>query len=452
MLGWTATFTILLYTSLASFTLLLNHRAMRRELSLTLYAEAEAVEACVELRGAASCATLEELREPQVGAFGPIWLRIVEGSTVVAETPGTPQIEIAGQAQTASGRLELAVDDLLQSRALFRELVAGVPECAVEAIASTTVIATRQRSLALALLVAGLLVLPIAGAGSAMLTRRAVDPLERLSSSISDLEASHLNVRLTLPGAPLEITRLVDEFNALLVRLDQSVEHMQRLTADASHELRTPLTAMRTGVEVFLRRDRSAAEARSLLEELTLEIDRIQHSIESLLAMTHAQTKSALRASWQEVDLSAEALRAVSSLSRLAESTGSRFELDVEPGLLVHGDPNLLRLLISNLLHNALKFTARGSPVGLTVRRDDPTVRVEVTDYGPGVAEADQPFVFDRFYRPAGAAGDSEGSGLGLSIVRWVAEVHGGEVRLRSHAGQRGAAFEVRLPLLPATA
>jgi signal transduction histidine kinase len=262
---------------------------------------------------------------------------------------------------------------------------------------------------------------------------------------IRALQPHQLHGRLGSPdGAVEEVAVLATSFNAVLARLERSVETMRRFTADASHEIRNPLSVLRTGIEVALRRERPTGEYRALLTENLQEIDRLQSILEGLLALARVEPGRPPALPETEVDLSALVRETVARFAAATAERGVHVELDVEPGLAVRGDARLLRLVPFNLLDNALKHAPAGSPIAVAARREGPLVLLRVADRGPGVPAADRERIFERYVRLSASSADVGVGGVGLAVVRWVAEAHGGAAKLA--AGDAGATFEVRLP------
>jgi two-component system, OmpR family, sensor histidine kinase MprB len=224
----------------------------------------------------------------------------------------------------------------------------------------------------------------------------------------------------------------------MLEALEGSVRAQRRLVADASHELRTPLTSLRTNIEVLAQGNGLAPPARRrLLADVVAQLEELSVLVGDLVDLAREQ----------EPDLTAEDVRldllvedAVARARRHAPHV--RFEVRTEPALVRATAARLDRAL-ANLLDNAAKWSPSGSVVEVRSSADG---EVEVRDHGPGIAESDLPFVFDRFYRAPAARG-LPGSGLGLAIVRQVAETHGGTVRVENAEG--GARLVLHVPAVP---
>jgi two-component system sensor histidine kinase MprB len=257
---------------------------------------------------------------------------------------------------------------------------------------------------------AALLGLLVSGAALAPV-RRLTETAERVS------ETGDLSERIEVDGRD-ELSRLAGSFNAMLAALEDSNRAQRQLVADASHELRTPLTSLRTNIEV-LAGDRAlpAEERGRLLSDVVEQLGEMTTLIAELIELARAEEQT-LHVEDVRLDLlAADAVeRARRNQPGVAFTT--RFEKSV-----VHGVPGTIERAISNLLDNAAKWSPPGAAVEVEVRDD----RVTVRDHGPGIADEDLPYVFDRFYRARSARG-MPGSGLGLAIVRQVAEAHGGDV------------------------
>jgi signal transduction histidine kinase len=411
---------------------------------LTLKTEAEALAAYVAGSGNFDA---PELREPEETPI-PIWLRILENGSVVAETPGTPRLPPLPEPPGATPVVEVAFLPTRPAYAVVRHQIGGrTPGLRVEAIGSLEPLQRSKHRLATGLILVGLVIIPLAALGGRALSQRALRPIGDLVEAIRGLDPDRRERRLELPDSVVEeVSVLSRAFNVLLGRLEESVERMRRFTADASHEIRNPLSVLRTGLEIALRRDRSVGEYQELLRENLQEIDRLHAVVEGLLLLARDVPGSGLRLASSPLDLG-EVVRATAAFfADSAAESGIRIDARIEPGISVSGDAALLRLVVFNLIDNALKHSPKGEVLQVEVRREGERAVLLVADRGPGVQPADRERVFERFFRGGPASGSGVG-GLGLSVVRWVAEAHGGTARLLD--SERGAAFEVSLPAEP---
>ncbi|HYW43816.1 MAG TPA: ATP-binding protein [Bryobacteraceae bacterium] len=287
--------------------------------------------------------------------------------------------------------------------------------------------------------------LGIAGVGGYLLTTRSLAPLGWMAEQSRRITGSNLETRLDIGNAAEELKVLTASFNELLARLDQSFEGMRRFVADASHELRTPVSVIRGEAEVALFRDRGPAEYRESLAIILDESRRLSRLVDDLLNLARADAGH-FRLQVAEFyfnDLMADCCRSVQTL---AASRNIQVECRGGGDVPFRGDEELLRRLVMNLLDNAIRYTPSGGRVTASLEAEGPDVRIRVSDTGPGIAPEAAAHVFERFYRADKARSREEGGfGLGLSIVKWIAESHNGAVELASRPDE-GSVFTVTLP------
>ena len=301
--------------------------------------------------------------------------------------------------------------------------------------------------LTVGLLLASSLFLLLSGIGSGLLVGRALRPIDRIVSDAEALNLERLDDAILSPHtlSDTEIGHLIAALNRMLTRVSRSVAAQSRFTADASHELRTPLTILRGQFELALSRPRTAAEYQASVEsglEETLRMARIVDSLASLARGEAAGTALhflpvSLAAIAEEVSRAQSAFAAEKRVHLTFEANGVN--------AVVRGDADALRRMVQNLVENAVAYTPPGGTVTVTVSEDTAHCRLSVADTGVGIAPADLPLVFDRFFRADPARANTGGSGLGLSIVRSIAESHGGTVSAESKLGA-GSTFTVTLP------
>ncbi|HVW01695.1 MAG TPA: ATP-binding protein, partial [Planctomycetaceae bacterium] len=289
----------------------------------------------------------------------------------------------------------------------------------------------------------GLLFLAISAAGGWLLARQAVRPIAVSIQTAQRLDPADLTERLPRTGVGDELDQLADTINGMLDRLATYHSQIVRFTADASHELRSPLAAMRAAIEVSLHQTRSAAEYREFLESLAEQCDRLTDLSNSLLLLARADAGE-LQVQTQPVELRKLVSEMVELYQPLGEERGVHVKLPEGVSATVAGDPALLQRLISNLLDNAIKFADRGSAVTVSLLSSDNTTVLRVHNRGPCIGPEQLPHVFERFFQ-ADASRSSGGSGLGLSICKWIAEAHHGQIQIRSDAG--GTEVQVVLPM-----
>lgn len=264
-------------------------------------------------------------------------------------------------------------------------------------------------------------------------------PLRRVTTAIGERRADSLQ---PLPAAdlPREIRPLVEELNDLLRRLGQALESQRKFVADAAHELRTPLTAVRLQSQL-LERAAGEEDRQQALQQIRASVDRAAHLVQQLLTLARLAPEAT--AAPATVDVGALASEVVAEYAPLALRAGLDLGLAECAPAAVAGEAESLRVMLGNLVDNALRYTPRGGQIDVSVAAGA-EVTVTVTDSGPGIPAADRERVFDRFYRRLGSGVD--GSGLGLAIVREVVARHGGSVTLGEPEAGSGLRVEVRLP------
>ncbi len=299
---------------------------------------------------------------------------------------------------------------------------------------------------------------------------RGIKPLNELQQRIRHRESHDLSP-INEREVPEEVSPLVRAINDLLMRLDRSLVTQKHFLADAAHQLKTPLAGLRTQAELAQREidagERDPQALKKSLQQIARSSQRAARMVNQLLAMARAEDASQLQ-SYQDVNLARVATEAVRDF--VPRALEKRIDLGYEgpntgahhpQGLMVHGQPVLLRELVRNLVDNALQYTPEGGTVTVRVV-DDPfgqVVVLQVEDSGPGIPPAERDKVFQPFYRALGT--NVDGSGLGLAIVREIAQQHHAEItledaNLRHRAGMLvdhgggafgpGARFTVRFP------
>ena len=290
------------------------------------------------------------------------------------------------------------------------------------------------------------LALALAGGGGWFLAHRALLPVDRMTQAARTIGAGRLSARIELTGANDELDRLAETLNEMLTRLEAAFTEMRQFTADASHELQTPLTILRGEIEITLRSTRSPEEYVDVMRSALEEIERISLLVEGLLLLARSDA-GVLKMDCKPLDLMTLLEDVLGQLSPLARAKAVALTLgDIEP-LEVSGDLVHLRRLLLNLVDNAIKYTAPGGTVKVSIGRSHEWAHLIVSDTGIGIPLSEQQKVFQRFYRsPQARAGAQGGSGLGLAIAKSIAEAHGGKMELESEPG-RGSTFRVYLPL-----
>jgi len=277
----------------------------------------------------------------------------------------------------------------------------------------------------------------------------ALRPLVLVAAAARAIDVRTLAKRVPLRGVSDELEDVARALNDALARLEHSVGEMRQFSAALAHELRTPLTAMRGEMELALRALPANHSLRASLASQIEEIDTLRSLIDSILTLARAEAGQ-IPLAFTPIDIAALAASLVDQLSPVAEARQIALHGDWQDAVFVEGDPGWIERLLLNLMDNAVKFTQPGGDVTVRVRRDGPTARIEVSDTGIGMTPDVMARVFERFYRadPARSSTGS-GSGLGLTLVTWIVERHGGRITVQSEPGA-GSTFIVTLPAVTA--
>ncbi|MBW3614392.1 MAG: HAMP domain-containing protein [Actinobacteria bacterium] len=274
-----------------------------------------------------------------------------------------------------------------------------------------------------------------------VLARGMTSPLREMAAAARSMAKGEHGRRVTATSRD-EVGELARAFNAMAAELEE-VDRLRRdLVANVSHELRTPISALQAVLENVV--DGVEPAAPDTLSAMLKQVERLGRLVTQLLDLSRLES-GALPLQMENFELQG-VLEDATQECRL-HAPQVRLAVDVDPpGLAVHGDPERVHQVIANLLENAVRHSPAGGGVELTARRDRDRVVIAVADEGPGIAEADAARVFERFYRAdAARASTSGGAGLGLAIVRWIVDLHGGHVRPERRE-PRGCRMVVVLP------
>ena len=301
--------------------------------------------------------------------------------------------------------------------------------------------------LLLALPVAGLLALLVGWFVGAAALR----PVERMRAEAAAISASEPERRLPVPATRDELAALGLSLNSMLDRLQAALERERRLVDDASHEVRTPLANLKAELDLALRRARTQPELEAALRSAADESDRLSRLAADLLVLARAE-RGRLPVQAEDVDVAALAGEAVAAFAGRAAAEGVSLTSDVAGGTRARVDAARLRQALDNLLDNAIRSAPPGGLVTIVGDARGGELRVGVTDTGPGFRDDFLEAAFEPFSRAdAGRSRNDGGAGLGLAIVRAIAESHGGSVVARN-LPERGAMVELRLPTGPGAA
>jgi heavy metal sensor kinase len=288
----------------------------------------------------------------------------------------------------------------------------------------------------------------LASLGGYWMSRRALAPVDQITTAAAEIEAQNLSRRLRLAGTGDELDRLSETLNSMFERLEGSFRRMAQFTADASHELRTPVAIIRTTAEVTRAMPRTPEQYREVLERILAESERMTVLIDDLMVLARSDA-GADGFALERIDL-ADVLRVqCDKVQVLADASGVDLTSNIPSQCELSGDAMMLGRLFLILLDNAIRYTPTPGMVSasLKLNRAKGMAICTVCDTGIGIAPEDLPHVFERFYRAAkDRSRESGGTGLGLSIAQWIARRHGGEITAQSKLGA-GSTFRVQLPL-----
>lgn len=300
---------------------------------------------------------------------------------------------------------------------------------------------TRSYFLFLPLLIASSVLLGWVVAG------RAVQPLNSVAQAAQNITGSNLSMQIPLRGAGDELDHLIESFNRMTVRLNESFEQIRRFSTDVSHELRTPLTAIRGQLEVALFTADTPEQYRDAMVNALEDVEQLSSVVRALLLLSQAESGQ-LALQKTPLDLSEVALEVVDQFQIPAQEKKIRLTAQAAPGSSIHADRTQIERLLANLLSNAVKYTPVGGSVKVRVGpAETPAfISLEIEDTGVGIPAENLPHIFDRFYRVRSAQTNSvAGLGLGLSFVSWIVQVHEGRIEVASTEGE-GTRFRILLP------
>jgi heavy metal sensor kinase len=300
--------------------------------------------------------------------------------------------------------------------------------------------------IALIFTLGALILIGIVWAGGFILMRRALQPVDEIIRSVNEITSTNLDKRLPIPKLENEIMRLVRTFNELLDRLAKSFRMQKTFIADASHELRTPLSIMLSDIETALKNLENPAKTKETLNNSVLEIERMARIVDDLHLLARNDLGQ-INVNKKDIRLDDVLMATVSRCQVLASKKKIKIEINRIDIIEYYGDEELLIRAFSNLIYNAIKYSDENAKVELNLYKKESLAYFSVIDQGLGIPEKDVAKIFDRFYRvDSSRSRETGGSGLGLSIAKWICEIHSGTIKVFSKMG-KGSTFTIELPI-----
>ncbi len=295
------------------------------------------------------------------------------------------------------------------------------------------------------MLIAIPIILIVAIGGGLFLANRALSPIDNIIATARAIGSKgDLSKRIEMKNTEDEVGRLATTFNEMLDKLEDAFSKERQFTSDASHELRTPVTIISATAEEALSGNKSIEEYKSSLRTILRESKQMAHLISQLLMLSKADDKS-YRLELEDVDISEMIEGVIEEFTEIAKRKDVRIEFEGIKGIKIKADQSLTTRMLINLLDNAVKYNRDGGWVKISLNEVGNALVLRIEDSGIGMSREDMLHIFDRFYRADRARGRG-GIGLGLSIVKWIADVHGWEINVNSTLG-KGTSFEVRFNL-----
>jgi len=276
------------------------------------------------------------------------------------------------------------------------------------------------------------------------ITKKGLRPLNKITQAVQAITINHLDDTISSEKWPRELTLLAVAFDEMLDRLDQSFARLSQFSADLAHELRTPINNLMGETEVALGRQRTSAEYRRILESNMEEFNRLNRLIDELLFLSKAEAPDT-RINQEIIILELKLKKICTYYESLAAEKKITFHIQGQAA--VFADPILLQRVLNNLIANAISYSDTGGKIYLLAKQGHKFAEIRVCDDGIGIDSKDLPKIFDRFYRADKArVKDTQGTGLGLSLVKSIMDLHHGTVTVQSKIGE-GTTVILRFPL-----
>ncbi len=277
------------------------------------------------------------------------------------------------------------------------------------------------------------------------MAKKTLKPVDQIRRAAVKISSTNLDERIDIKGRKDELSRLAQTFNAMISRLKDAFQRVNQFSIDVSHELKTPLTILKGETELGLRKDRNNEEYKKLLASNLEEIDRMSRIIDDLLLLSKADRKD-VKLNTENISLRDLVADVCINMKIFAENKGVDLFVNELADVRLMGDELKLRRMLWNILENGIKYTQKGGAVTVSSFTNNGYACINVQDNGVGISEEDVQYIFDRFYRADRSRKRESGSGLGLSISKWIAEAHNGAIEVQSKPSV-GSQFSIKLPI-----
>ena len=295
----------------------------------------------------------------------------------------------------------------------------------------------------LALILFPLLIVFSAIAGYLM-SRRALSPVEKITQTVRNIQQENdLSRRVHLKQGSAEIYTLAETFDSMLDTIEAGLKRERQFSSDVSHELRTPLSVLQMQCDAMLERDDLDDQTRTQIEVLQRKIRNLSSMISQLLLLSRAD-RGQEKLQKEDLDLSELAEMLTEEYEEIAAERHITLQADIQPDIHLHADQTLMIRLFANLLQNAITYNREHGAITMTLKQEDDII-LTVQDTGIGISEEHLPHIWERFYQADPSRSDTESSGLGLSMVKWIVEAHQGTITVSSKLNE-GTTFTCVFP------
>ncbi len=277
------------------------------------------------------------------------------------------------------------------------------------------------------------------------MAKKSLKPVDQIRKAAVKISSTNLDERIDIKGRKDELGRLAETFNAMIARLKDSFQRINQFSIDVSHELKTPLTILKGETEVVLRKERDNEEYKELLQSNLEEIDRMAQIIDDLLLLSKADSQD-MKLNIGNISLRDLVADVCVNMKIFADKKDIALVIDELADVRLAGDELKLRRMLWNIMENGIKYTPQGGIVNVSSYTNNGYVCINVKDNGIGISNDDIKYIFDRFYRADRSRKRESGSGLGLSISKWIAEAHKGVIEVVSQPS-KGSQFLIKLPI-----